>query len=192
MKVSIAIVSLLLIGVWIAACSSEAKQGVAQQKQRNEKKTTTERITVNKDGEVSSATIAQGRDLQLYDQAGHFNCRRWTTTVSKDPHETKKRIEESYAVARNFIWEHWQNKKRGYLRLTADSVDAAATLHIFIEPDITGRWQIVRRIARVHAMMPSTVDESPIIRVVERKPKVNGNDELIFKDVNGKEQYIFW
>lgn len=50
--------------------------------------------------------------------------------------------------ARDFIWRHWQAKKRGYIRITFNSVDATSASHIFIEPDARGvsqgTWKIVR------------------------------------------------
>lgn len=85
------------------------------------------KITVGQDREVSTATIAKGRDMRLYDQVGHFDCSRWSPTVLKNGQENEKRIASALETARNLIWEHWQNKKRGYIRVTFDSVDAIST-----------------------------------------------------------------
>ena len=52
------------------------------------------------------------------------------------------------ARAREFVWQHWRNHRRGYLTLTAHSVDAAATSHIFVEQESNGRWRVAWRIVR--------------------------------------------
>jgi hypothetical protein len=87
----------------------------------------------------------------------------------------------------NFIWEHWQNKKRGYIRLTENTVDCTSTSHIFIEPDDGGKWQIAWRIARSHAMMSDAVDDLPTIRRVDQKIKNGKATSLIFKDADGEK-----
>src|SRR5215510_2566145 len=131
----------------------------------------TTETTVKQGGEVTAAIIANGRDLQLYDQGGHFDCRRWTPDALKNGQENEQRIASSLKAARNFIWEHWQNKKRGYIRVTENTVDCTSTSHIFIEPAAGGEWQIAWRIARAHAMMSDGVDDLPTIRRVEQKIK---------------------
>jgi hypothetical protein len=143
--------------------------------------------TVKQNGEVTAAIIAKGRDLQLYDQGGHFDCRRWTPDALKNGQENEQRIVSALKTARNFIWEHWQNKKRGYIRVTMNSVDCTSTSHIFIEPDAGGKWQIVWRIARSHAMMSDGVDDLPTIRRVEQKIKNGKATSLIFKDADGEK-----
>ena len=145
--------------------------------------------TVKQGGEVTAAIIANGRDLQLYDQGGHFDCRRWTPDALKNGQENEQRIASALKTARNFIWEHWQNKKRGYVRLTQNTVDCTSTSHIFIEPYANGKWQILWRIARVHAVGSNGVDDLPIIRRVEQKIKNGKVTSLIFKGVDGAVWY---
>src|SRR5436190_1871797 len=66
--------------------------------------------------ELTATNIAQGRDLKLYDDGGHFDCRRLALS------DTAPRNCD-LPKARDFIWEHWQKKRRGYIRVTEDSVD---------------------------------------------------------------------
>jgi hypothetical protein len=195
MKISITII-LILVGGSIQACSQEAMRGTAklaqvpgEESSRRGWKQAKEEITVSEGGEISSAKIAAGRDMRLYEQAGHFDCRRWSEVALKNPQENNTRVEAALAAARRFIWEQWQNKRRGYIRLTFDSVDAASTSHIFIEPDADGRWQIFWRVARWHALLPSGVDDLPVIRAVVRPPP-NGKAVLIFKGAHGEEQQV--
>ncbi len=147
-------------------------------------------ITIRHDGEITTATLAEGRDVRQYDQGGHFDCRRWTPAAIDNGQENERRISSAIETARNFIWERWQNKKRGYVRLTFDSVDAAGTSHIFIEPDENGKWQIVWRIARWHSSLPSVIDTLPTIRRVERKIKNKNVISLVFKDAGGEEWQV--
>ncbi len=85
--------------------------------------------------------------------------------------------------ARAFIWEHWQSKKRGYIRITFNSVDATSTSHIFIEPDSYGVWRVTWRIVRRN----NEVDDLPPIRIIVRKT-VGAEYVLVFNAADGKEQ----
>jgi hypothetical protein len=149
-------------------------------------KTIQTEIYTGDDEELTSSIISGQRDLKLYEQARHFNCRRWTSAAINNKRNYDE-VEQRLTKAREFIWEHWRNKKRGYLRITLDSVDAVSTSHIFIEPDAQGTWQIVWRIARWHAMMRDSLDDMPILRQVEKSKNKNGQTILIFKDADGED-----
>ena len=137
-----------------------------------------------KDGGFTTQAIAGTRNLSLYDDAGHFDCRRFTRgAIYKNPEEEKARIASSMEDARAFIWEHWQSKKRGYIRITFNSVDATSTSHILIEPDTSSVWQVTWRIVRHN----NQVDDLPPIRTIERK-KVGGETVLVFNAADGNEQ----
>lgn len=107
--------------------------------------TTKTEVTATKSGELTSKNILENRDISQYDQGGHFDCHGWTPKEASDPCDEKK--------VRDFIWQHWSEKKRGYIRITYGSVDARSTSHIFIEPNEKGEWYIAWRIARSH-MLP--------------------------------------
>jgi hypothetical protein len=137
-----------------------------------------------KDGAFTTDEIAGARKLSLYDDAGHFDCRRFTQeAIYKRREEEKARIASAMKSARDFIWEHWQSKKRGYIRITFNSVDATSTSHIFIEPDSSGVWQVTWRIVRHN----NEVDDLPPIRIIERK-NVGGEAVLVFNAADGEEQ----
>jgi len=136
------------------------------------------------DGGFTTNAIAGTRNLPLYDDAGHFDCREFTReAIYKRPKEEKARIASAMGNARAFIWEHWQSKKRGYIRITFNSVDATSTSHIFIEPDSSGVWQVTWRIVR-HS---NEVDDLPPIRIVDRK-NVDGEAVLVFHAADGEEE----
>ena len=144
-------------------------------------------ITSKQNGEITANIISDQRDLKLYDQAGHFDCRGWSNEALKDPRNYHNHVESLKSKAGEFIWEHWQTKKRGYLRITFNSVDATGTSHIFIEPDSQGVWQIVWRIARWHALGGHGVTDLPIIRRLEQTKGNDGKTVLKFKDADGEE-----
>jgi hypothetical protein len=135
-----------------------------------------------KDGGLTTETITGMRNMSLYEDGGHFDCRGVTLVALKKPNEERTRIASAMKRARTFIWEHWQLKKRGYVRLTFNSVDATSTSHIFIEPDSDGVWQVTWRIVRHN----DELDDVPTIRAVERKD-VDGHTVLMFMAADGTQ-----
>jgi hypothetical protein len=133
-------------------------------------------------------TIAQDRDLSLYDRGGKFGC-GGVWLKSEDG-----RCRASIVRARAFIWKHWQEQKRGYVIVSLGSEDAQSDSHIFIEPDESGAWHVVWRIDRVFAMEHSgEIDDVPDIRSIEQRRagkydnEPSGTSILVFRDRNGKE-----
>lgn len=93
--------------------------------------------------------VAQGRDLRHYDRL---------EVADPEPRTVSDRRRDSYlAQAQTFLWEHWRDRKQGYLILTLSSVDATSTSHVFIEKDEIGRWRVYWRIVR----HDSEVDDLP-------------------------------
>lgn len=133
--------------------------------------------------------IAQGRDLSRYDKL-----------VLRDPdphHFWEFRYNPTFAQARMFIWKHWQDRKRAYLKLTISGIDHTDTSHIFVEPDDSGRWRIYWR----HLGPGELVDEPTAYSLMwakpngwdrPRSPLANGQapdpiaDELQLRDVCGE------
>ena len=85
--------------------------------------TQTEANLIMEGRELKTADIAQGRELKLYDDGGHFDCREHSLS------DTAPRNCD-LAKARDFIWEHWRKRRRAYIRVTVDSVDTMSTSHI--------------------------------------------------------------
>jgi len=128
-------------------------------------------ILVARDGAFTTSGITDHRDLTAYDDGGHFDCRRYTNDSAKDQANAETRISYSLNDARNFIWKHWQDKtRRGYLRISMNSVDASSTSHIFIEPDAKGDWRVVWRIVQNHALLRhGLLNDVPTIRSIEQE-----------------------
>jgi hypothetical protein len=163
--------------------TSRAEESPRERFERKGGKSVQVRITATKGGELTGPTVTDERDLRLYDQGGHFACRSHIPGTEKNYKENQKQIEKTVEVARVFIWQHWQDKKRGYIRLTFDSVDALSTAHIFVEPDAAGKWQIVWKWARDSG----SVDTLPLIRALEQTPGERGRRILLFEDADGEE-----
>jgi hypothetical protein len=123
--------------------------------------------------ELMTADIAQARDMTLYDDGGHFDCREHSFS------DTSLRNCD-LPKTRDFIWEHWQKKRRGYIRVTVDSVDTMSTSHIFIEPDSLGAWHVAWRVAQARANGPSVVRDLSAFTTVERV-----GSKLAFKGADG-------
>ena len=129
-------------------------------------------LTVGANGELTAKNIRQGRNMAEYDQGGHFDCREFATG---------DRGVCNMKQVRDFIWSHWTGKKRGYIRLSGDSVDMVSTSHIFIEPGKDGEWHLAWRIARWSAL-PGTnqqIDDVPDLAKVERVDSKEGGDWVI-------------
>jgi len=135
-------------------------------------------------------TPTEGKTLTLYDNGGRFGC--GIVLKSEYPDCLK-----SIVRARQFLWEHWQEKKRGYAVVRFGSTDAVSDSHIFIEPDETGTWHVAWRIERVVSInKPGEIDVVPDIREIEQTVATDktfdayakpGTSTLIFKGRNGKE-----
>jgi hypothetical protein len=86
---------------------------------------------------------------------------------------------------RAFIWHRWRDKRRGYIRETGQSVDAAGTSHIFIEPTAGGQWHVAWR--GVHC--DGTVTDQPDIVSWEARKRSDrtGHCVLVFRNRDGYE-----
>lgn len=82
------------------------------------------------------------RDLSLYDKAGPL------TLDNTMPNEMRKKTE---AQVREFLWDHWQRRRLGYLVLTAYSKEGEpSTSTYFIEPDERNVWHTNVTIERMN------------------------------------------
>lgn len=148
-------------------------------------KTTETEVTATDRGELISKDILEKRDISLYDQGGHFDCHGWDKGP-KDICDQKK--------VRDFIWQHWTDKKRGYIRITYGSVDARSTSHIFIEPNEKGEWYIAWRIARWHSIPGhgQRVDDILDLNAVKRFESKTHNADDWWIGIKGKDGKVVY
>ena len=86
-------------------------------------------------GQSSFGQNRHKRDLTKYENGGAFDF-RWS--VAPDAH---KRMASS---VRDFIWEHWTNKRLGHVARTVYTIEGdPTTYHLFIEPDANQTWHLV-------------------------------------------------
>lgn len=150
----------------------------------NEKSSNT--IISGDKNELTISTIAGDRNLKFYDQGGVIDGYHWLSSIHSQAQKDHKKIENEIEKARNFIWEHWQNKKRGYIRVTQDTVDYGWTTHFFIEPGLDGTWEISRKVIGI----PQTPNDSGIrdnekAHQLDRVISSKIGTQLIFKDGRG-------
>jgi hypothetical protein len=125
----------------------------------------TKASVIIKDGELTTSDVAQQRDLASYDKGGHINCRAGMVRYQGESAADFSSKRWQLPKLRDFIWDHWQAKKRGYIRISFDSVDAVSTSHLFIEPDKDGKWHVAWRIVR-HL---GEITDIPDIRAVKQR-----------------------
>jgi hypothetical protein len=128
--------------------------------------------------------IKEGRDLSLYDFGGDIsNCGMILVTEAV-------KCEKEYAAARNFIWQHWQEKKLAYIVYNVSGTDAGVEFHIVIEPDENGEWHMIWFGERWGVDNEGTIIHD--VKEVKRKRAENGSGKvflgnLSFLDKNGQE-----
>ncbi len=174
MKVSKLFTFLLIFFVFASAIFGQKKQTEIE-----ETKNAKAEVVWKDKGELTTKDITQKRNMTQYEDAGYFDCRNWIVKNESRGICDEKKI-------RDFLWQYWTEKKRGYVRVTYDSVDAKSTSHIFIEPDGKGEWFIAWRIVRFHTILQLSnqiTDVAKIMKVerVEDKPR-KGEWALIFKN----------
>lgn len=91
-------------------------------------------------GVLTVKDVAQGRDLGRYETL--------TLTNPKPTTVLERKGDPIIPRARAFLWQHWHDRKQGYLILTLSSIDATSTSHIFVEQDNAGHWRVSWRIVR--------------------------------------------
>ena len=77
-----------------------------------------------------AAPLASQQDLRAYG--------RLAVDYSKTPY-----ILDSERQVQNFVWRHWNQRRRGYVVFTIRTLEGdVATTHLFIEPAKQGYWHV--------------------------------------------------
>lgn len=155
-------------------------------------RTSKTKVFVNPNGELTIKQITQNRKIAHYDYGGSIDCTRLWLKNFKFTFNTRPKGLCDENEARNFIWEHWVSKQRGYLRIRYSGIDTSNTEHIFIEPDKNGNWAIRWRSVNASAITRGgeVADFAKIVSVqrTENKPS-SGEWALVFKNAEGT---IIW
>lgn len=184
--------AILLILLFLTGCvknqelsSSRSNKANSSVPQAENQKSSINIINGDKD-ELTISTIADGRNLQLYDQGGVIDGYHWLSSIHSPAQKDHRKIENEIEKARDFIWEYWQNKKRGYIRVNQDTVDYGWTTHFFIEPGMDGTWEIARKfIGLPQTPRDSGIRDGEKVRQLDRLINSQGHTQLIFKDGSG-------
>jgi hypothetical protein len=133
---------------------------------------------VELDHDPSTKEMVQDRDLALYDDGGDFA-------------ENHMQAADWIAM-RTFIWEHWTQKKRGYIRFKSLGVDTSVQSHMFIEPRDEHTWHIQARDI-VHwsggDLHRRTLSENEVVAVDREKPgnaDYSGREALLLHTTDGE------
>lgn len=175
---------LILLVVPLCSCSSAT--------QPTQLTYSTPHVPVTPTPSPAKETATADRNLSVYEFGGHLGCK--TPLLRESP-----RCQSSLRKARGFIWNHWREKKRGYLVVTITSPDASSDVHMFIEPDDAGAWRVVWRWENLYcASCPrdtsGTIYQSDEMRSIEQKRATEtdidwpvGTRYLVFLDTYGNE-----
>jgi hypothetical protein len=131
--------------------------------------------------------LIQDRNLSLYDFGGRSsNCGVILLTEVRKCEAVRKK-------ARDFIWKHWQAKKRGYIECEWSGTDSGVNYQVFIEPDKNGEWHMLW-IGERFGMPPNHGTFEKVIYQVKRKRATNDDYQyengivyLSFLDKDGEE-----
>lgn len=169
---------LFFLGILPAIAASQISTDVFFRKGGKESKV---KVIWDKKVGLTTNNIAEGRDMTVYDDGGHFDCGQKFGASMGDGGLEKC----DGARIRDFVWNHWQNKAKGYIVITGNSVDAVSTSHIFIEPGKGQKWHVAWRIVRHFG----EIDDMPDIIKVERAKSIKETDPdiLIFRDREGDQ-----
>jgi hypothetical protein len=81
------------------------------------------------------AQNVQKRDLAHYDGGGTFD---FNWGIGPKAHERMR------PKLREFLWEHWSQKRLGHVVAIFYTIEGDPTTHnLYIEPDESGRWRVV-------------------------------------------------
>ena len=130
--------------------------------------------------------IVDGRDLSLYDEGGYVDS---CDAVDNDKWASCRNRREA---AREFIFNHWKEKRPGYIQIGHPCVDCSPVDHIFIEPDSNGEFRIVVTLATNGPLRTEQASKARFRRAnKEEKRQTDSATILVFVDRNGKELDFF-
>jgi hypothetical protein len=91
-------------------------------------------ILVSLSNEVVHPTQVAKRELSKYDNGGAFDF-AWDIAPQHD---------QMRAKLREFVWQHWREKRMGRVVATFYSIEGDPTTYTFyVKSDIDGRWRVV-------------------------------------------------
>ena len=141
----------------------------------------TSEVFLDKEGILKSSNLTQDQNMSEYDKGGHFWCR---TRISGKFGNENDRLEGEKKV-RDFIWQHWTEKKLGYIILSCPDTDTQNTSHYFIEPDEKGIWKITEKHFYQSSNDKFIANESVFYALERVENKEKGDWYLIVKTSNG-------
>jgi hypothetical protein len=165
----------------------------AQTVQNKAPKTQTKRSRIysDKDGMLTTHKITQNRKMSGYDDGGNFDCNsQWMLRLNLKWKGTQPKGICDENRIRDFIWQHWSERRHGYIRIAYLGIDTSATWHVFIEPNKLGKWGVTIRIVGTSALPGShaSILELRTMPYVEKQQNQSTDTKwsIVFKMVNGE------
>ena len=81
------------------------------------------------------------RDLATYDR---YEVLEFDSQRLKAEPELYRREEARLHKMHEFLWQHWSQKRRAHVKTVTHWTHGRREFHVFVEPDRTGRWQLVQ------------------------------------------------
>lgn len=134
------------------------------------------KVFQDNDGALTTKDITQNRDLTHYEQGGYF---RGRTNLGKDGLDNEKQV-------RDFIWQHWNEKKRGYIKLSFGGTDTSRTIHYFIEPNEKSDWIVTRKVIYQSSDGKFELGEDVLYSLEQIENKENSDWFLVSKSPSGQ------
>lgn len=142
--------------------------------------TTDVQIIRRDDGEMTIEGIFQDRDMTAYRQGGYFDCR---SSRSSDCGRQK---------IRDFVWDCWTKRQRGYIRNGWSGIDVRGTTHIFIEPHEIEGWTVMLREIKIQSSLGPAylMAETTGRMTIDRRHRRTKNERFSLVLKNGDDETI--
>jgi hypothetical protein len=137
---------------------------------------------------AAPGTAAQDRELSLYDIVTEVNECSWAETPQRSGCLAERQR------ARQFIYDHWRLKKRGYISVDFPCTDCLPILHLFIEPDNYGSWHVSAKLEDDRYGFSDRDDAFDVKwrRAASHERRLESTSKVLsFLDRSGKEIYSF-
>jgi hypothetical protein len=137
------------------------------------------------DPEPKPSEFLEGRNLAEYDAGGSFWCHLRSnegTGNEGDPMRGERTV-------RDFIWQHWTEKRKGYIIFNCGGIDTSYTSHSFIEPNANGDWVVHDRSVSRQSDGTKAMTSSDMTSVKKIGPRKKGDEWVIEISGEGETTY---
>lgn len=88
--------------------------------------------------ETLADDIDEGRKLSEYEYGEKQTCLSYLNGKRHDQFSGEEKV-------RDFILDHWNEKRRGYISYSCSGIDTTNTSYFFVEPKVGDSWNVVEK-----------------------------------------------